>query len=202
MRRQGFFICIEGLDASGKTTQARRLVRNLRRKGFGAVYTTEPSSGEVGRFIREHILQRRKRVPSVVEALLFAADRIDHVERKIKPALQEGKIVVCDRYVFSSIAYQGAAGLNVRWIEEINGSALPPDIAIYLDVPMELLIKRMKRKRSVMETLEVQRKVQEIYMKLVESGRLVPIDGNRPVDEISRNVLEIILDLLKSLKRS
>ncbi len=202
MRRQGFFICIEGLDASGKTTQARRLVRNLRRKGFEAVYTTEPSSGEVGKFIREHILQRRKRVPSVVEALLFAADRIDHVERKIKPALQEGKIVVCDRYVFSSMAYQGAAGLNVRWIEEINGSALPPDLAIYLDVPMDLLIKRMKRKRSVMETLEVQRKVQEIYMKLVESGRLVPINGNRPVDEISRNVLEIILDLLKTLKRS
>lgn len=202
MRRQGFFICIEGLDASGKTTQARRLVRNLRRKGFEAVYTTEPSSGEVGKFIREHILQRRKRVPSVVEALLFAADRIDHVERKIKPALQEGKIVVCDRYVFSSMAYQGAAGLNVRWIEEINGSALPPDLAIYLDVPMDLLIKRMKRKRSVMETLEVQRKVQEIYMKLVESGRLVPINGNRPVDEISRNVLEIILDLLKTLKCS
>ncbi len=202
MRRPGFFICIEGLDASGKTTQARRLVRNLRRKGFEAVYTTEPSSGEVGKFIREHILQRRKRVPSVVEALLFAADRIDHVERKIKPALQEGKIVVCDRYVFSSMAYQGAAGLNVRWIEEINGSALPPDLAIYLDVPMDLLIKRMKRKRSVMETLEVQRKVQEIYMKLVESGRLVPINGNRPVDEISRNVLEIILDLLKTLKCS
>ena len=141
-------------------------------------------------------------MPSVVEALLFAADRIDHVERKIKPALQEGKIVVCDRYVFSSMAYQGAAGLNVRWIEEINSSVLLPDLAIYLDVPMELLIKRMKRKRSVMETLEVQRKVQEIYMKLVESGRLVPINGNRPVDEISRNVLEIILDLLKSLKRS
>ena len=197
MKKQGFFICIEGLDASGKTTQARRLVRNLRQRGFEAVYTTEPSSGEIGRFIRARILQRRKRVPSVVEALLFAVDRIDHVERRIKPALQEGKVVVCDRYMFSSIAYQGAAGLNMKWIEEINRSALPPDLAIYLDVPPEVVVKRMKRKRSVMERLQVQRRVREVYMKLVESGRLMPIDGNRPADEVSKNILKVALDLLK-----
>jgi dTMP kinase len=197
MRKQGFFICIEGLDASGKTTQARRLVRNLRQRGFEAVYTTEPSSGEIGRFIRARILQRRKRVPSVVEALLFAVDRIDHVERMIKPALQEGKVVVCDRYVFSSIAYQGAAGLNTKWIEEINRSALPPDLAIYLDVPPEVVVRRMKRKRSVMERLQVQRRVREVYMKLVESGRLTPVDGNRPADEVSKSILEVALELLK-----
>ena len=197
MKKQGFFICIEGLDASGKTTQARRLVRNLRQRGFEAVYTTEPSSGEIGRFIRTHILQRRKRMPSVVEALLFAVDRIDHVERRIKPALQEGKVVVCDRYMFSSIAYQGAAGLDTKWIEEINRLALPPDLAIYLDVPPEVVVKRMKPKRSVMEKLQVQRRVREVYMKLVESGRLMPIDGNRPADQVSKNILEVALDLLK-----
>ena len=197
MKKHGFFICIEGLDASGKTTQARRLVRNLRQRGFEAVYTTEPSSGEIGRFIRARILKGRKRVPSVVEALLFAVDRIDHVKREIKPALQEGKVVVCDRYVFSSIAYQGAAGLDTKWIEEINRSALPPDLAIYLDVPPEVVVKRMKRKRSVMERLQVQRRVREVYMKLVESGRLVPIDGNRPADDVSKNILEVTLDLLK-----
>ncbi|MFQ6080084.1 MAG: dTMP kinase [Candidatus Bathyarchaeia archaeon] len=197
MTKQGFFICIEGLDASGKTTQARRLVRNLRQRGFEAVYTTEPSSGEIGRFIRARVLQRRKRVPSVVEALLFAVDRIDHVERRINPSLQEGKVVVCDRYMFSSIAYQGAAGLDMKWIEEINRSALPPDLAIYLDVPPEVVVKRMKRKRSVMERLQVQRRVRQVYMKLVESGRLMPIDGNRPADEISKNILEVALDFLK-----
>lgn len=197
MKKQGFFICIEGLDASGKTTQARRLVRNLRQRGFEAVYTTEPSSGEIGRYIRAHILRRRKRVPSVVEALLFAVDRIDHVERRIKPALQEGKVVVCDRYMFSSIAYQGATGLNTKWIEEINRSALPPDLAIYLDVPPEVVVKRMKRERSVMERLQVQRRVRGVYMKLVESGRLMPIDGNRPADEVSKSILEAALDFLK-----
>jgi len=197
MEKRGFFICIEGLDASGKTTQARRLVRNLRRRGFEAVYTTEPSSGEIGRFIRSRILQRRKRVPSVVEALLFAVDRIDHVERRIKLALQEGKVVVCDRYVFSSIAYQGATGLNMKWIEEINRAVIPPDLAIYLDVPAEVVVKRMKRKRSVMERLQVQRRVQEVYMKLVQSGRLTPINANRPADEVSKNILEVTLNFLK-----
>lgn len=197
MKKKAFFICIEGLDASGKTTQAHRLVRNLRQRDFEAVYTTEPSSGEIGRFIRTRILQRKKRAPSVVEALLFAVDRIDHVERKIKPALQKGKIVVCDRYMFSSIAYQGAEGLNIEWIEEINGSALPPDIAIYLDVPLEVVVKRMKRKRSVMERLKVQRRVREVYMKLVESGRLTLIDGNRTVDEVSKDTLKVVLDFLK-----
>lgn len=197
MKKKAFFICIEGLDASGKTTQAHRLVRNLRQRDFEAVYTTEPSSGEIGRFIRACILQRKKRVPSVVEALLFAVDRIDHVERGIKPALQKGKVVVCDRYMFSSIAYQGAEGLNIGWIEEINGSVLPPDIAIYLDVPPEVVVKRMKRKRSVMERLQVQRRVQEVYMKLVESGRLTLIDGNRPADEVSKDTLKVVLDFLK-----
>lgn len=197
MKKKAFFICIEGLDASGKTTQAHRLVRNLRQRGFEAVYTTEPSSGEIGRFIRARILQRKKRVPSVVEALLFAVDRIDHVERRIKPALQKGKVVVCDRYMFSSMAYQGAEGLNIEWIEEINGSAIPPDIAIYLDVPPEVVLKRMKRKRSVMERLQVQRRVREVYMKLVESRRLMPIDGNRPADEVSKDILKVALDFLK-----
>ena len=91
MKKREVFICIEGLDASGKTTHAQRLVRNLRRRGFDALYTTEPSPSEIGRFIRKYILQRKRRVPSVVEALLFAVDRVDHVEKRIKPALEEGK---------------------------------------------------------------------------------------------------------------
>ena len=198
MKKRGVFICIEGLDASGKTTHARRLVRNLRRRGFDAVYTTEPSLGEIGRFVRKYILQRKRRVPSVVEALLFAVDRVDHVEKRIKPALQEGKIVVSDRYVYSSLAYQGAAGLDLKWIEEINRLALPPDLAIYIDVPPEVVVKRMKRKKSVMENLETQRRVQEVYMKFVENGKLVPVDGNRRKDEVAKDILTVVLDFLKN----
>ena len=137
LKRPGAFICIEGLDASGKTTHARRLVQSLGERGLDAVYTTEPSTGEIGEFVRRRILQRRRRVPSVVEALLFAVDRVVHVEKKIEPALREGRIVVSDRYVYSSLAYQGAAGLDMKWIEEINRFALLPDLAIYIDVPPE-----------------------------------------------------------------
>jgi len=198
MRNKGVFICIEGLDASGKTTHSRRLVRNLRRRGFDAVYTTEPSPGEIGRFIRKYILQRRRRVPSVVEALLFAVDRVDHVEKRVKPTLEEGKIVASDRYIYSSLAYQGAAGLDLRWIEEINKLALPPDLAIYIDVPPEVVVKRIRRKKSVMETLETQRRVREVYMKFVKEGRLVPVDGNRVKDEVAKDILTVVLDFLKN----
>ena len=197
MTKRGVFICIEGIDASGKTTQAHRLVINLRQKGLDAVYTTEPSPGEIGKFIRTYILQRKRRVPIAVEALLFAVDRVDHLERRVKPALQEGKIVVSDRYVYSSLAYQGAAGLDLNWIEEINRSGVTPDLSIYIDVPPEVVVKRIKRKRSVMERLQVQRKVREVYMKFVEDGRLTRVDGNRPKDEVSRDILSIVLDFLK-----
>lgn len=198
MKERGLFICIEGLDASGKTTHARRLVWNLQKRGFEAIYTTEPSAGEIGKFIRKYVLQRRKRVPSVVEALLFAVDRVDHVEKEIKPALQEGKIVVSDRYVYSSLAYQGAAGLDIKWIEEINELALPSDLAIYIDVPAEVVVRRLRGRRSVMERLKIQRKVREVYMRLVKNGSLIPVDGNRPRDEVSKDVLTIVLDFLKS----
>jgi dTMP kinase len=202
LKNRGVFICIEGLDASGKTTHAHQLVRNLRRKSFDALYTTEPSRGEIGRFIRRYVLQRKRRMPSVVEALLFAVDRVDHVEKEIKPALEKSKIVVSDRYVYSSLAYQGAAGLDLGWIEEINRLALPPDLAIYIDVPPEVVVKRIKRKKSVMERLETQRRVQEVYMKFVENGKLVPVDGNRMKDEVTKDILTVVLDFLRSQKTS
>ena len=197
MKKKGIFICIEGLDGSGKTTHAHRLVRKLQKKGFDAIYTTEPSRGEIGKFIRESVLQRKKRVPRVVEALLFAVDRVDHLEKDVKPALDEGKIVVSDRCVYSSLAYQGAAGLDLKWIEEINRMALPPDLAIYIDVPPEVVVKRIRRKKSVMERLETQRRVREVYMKFVENGKLVPVDGDRKKSEVGNNILKMVLDFLE-----
>ncbi len=197
MVKRGVFICIEGIDASGKSTQARWLVRSLRRRGFDAIYTTEPSKGEVGSFIRRYVLQRKRRVPAVVEALLFAVDRVDHVESRIEPALESGKIVVSDRYLYSSLAYQGAAGLDIGWIEQINRMALPPDLAIYIDIPPEVVVKRMRRRRSVMENLENQRRVREVYMKLVREGRLILVIGNRPGSEVAQHILAVVLKRLK-----
>ena len=202
MKKKGIFICIEGLDGSGKTTHAHRIVRNLQKKGFDAVYTTEPSRGEYGKFIRESVLQGKKRMPRVVEALLFAVDRVEHLEKDVKPALKEGKIVISDRCVYSSLAYQGAAGLHLEWIEEINRIALPPDLAIYIDVPPEVVVERIKRKKSVMERLETQRKVRKVYMKYVKNGKLVPVDGDRKKGEVEKSILEIVLNFLQNRNAS
>jgi dTMP kinase len=202
VKKQGIFICIEGLDGSGKTTHAHRLVRNLQKRGIDAVYTTEPSRGELGIFIRETILEGKKRVPRVVEALLFAVDRVEHFENDVKPALKEGKVVVSDRCVYSSLAYQGAAGLDLEWIEEINRFALPPDLALYIDVPPEVVVKRIRRKKSVMERLETQRRVQKVYMKFVENGKLMPLNGDRKKGEVEQNILNVILEFLENKKAS
>ena len=110
----------------------------------------------------------------------------------------QGKIVISDRYVYSSIAYQGAAGLDLKWIEEINKWTLKPDLAIYLDVPAEVVIKRIKRKRSVMETLQNQRKVREVYLRLVKEGKLILVNGNRPVEEVEREILQKVLNFLEN----
>ena len=198
MTRKGIFICIEGLDGSGKTTHAHKLVRNLRKKGFDAIYTTEPSRGELGTFIRGTILEGKKRVPRVVEAVLFAVDRIEHLEKDVKPALEEGKVVVSDRCVYSSLAYQGATGLNLKWIEEINRFSLPPDLALYIDVPPEVVVKRIRRKKSVMERLEIQQKVQEVYMNFVYNGKLISIDGYRPKSAVEKNILRVTLQFLQT----
>ena len=197
MAKRGAFICIEGIDASGKTTQAKILVRRLRRKGIDAIYTTEPSKGEVGKFIRRCVLAREKRVPTALEALLFAADRVDHLEKEVKPDLEKRRIVVCDRYLYSSLAYQGAANLNLDWIQCINQFALVPDLAIFLDVPLETVLKRLKRKKTVMETNANLQNVRELYLKLAKDGKMITMRGDKPVKVVAKDLLRTVLDYLE-----
>jgi dTMP kinase len=197
---KGFFMCIEGLDGCGKTTQTKILVNRLKKKGYDAVYTAEPSHGKIGSFIRRYCLHGGKRVSSVVEALLFAADRFEHVEKEVIPALQEGKIVVSDRYVYSSLAYQGATGLNLDWIKKVNEHALTPDLAIFIDVKPEIVVQRLKPKKSVMENLETQRRVREVYLKFVENGELVKVDGNKSKLEVAEEILSIVMCSLEKAK--
>jgi dTMP kinase len=196
MSKKGVFICIEGLDGSGKTTQAQILTERLSRS-HNAVYTAEPSHGSAGTFIREFCLYNEKRLPTAAEALLFAADRVEHVENEIKPALAEGKLVICDRYIYSSLAYQGSAGLSLVWIKKINSYALQPDFAVFIDVPPELVLERLQRKKSVMEILETQRKVRDVYLHFVKTGALVLIDGDRPVGEVADALLNKVRSFLR-----
>lgn len=197
MTKKGAFICIEGLDGCGKTTQAKLLVKKLR-KSYNAVYTAEPSRGKIGAFIRKSCLYGGKRLSSVVEALLFAADRLEHVESEVVPALRQGRLVVSDRYVYSSLAYQGAAGVSLDWIEKINAHALRADFAVFIDVDPKIVMQRLKRNRSVMENLETQQKVREVYLKFVEKGDLVRIDGNKSKTEVATDLLAVVLKFLKA----
>jgi dTMP kinase len=197
MARKGFFICIEGLDGCGKTTQTELLVENLQARGFNAIYTAEPSRGKIGSFLKKYCLQGEKRVSSEVEALLFAADRVEHLKEEVVPALNEGRIVVSDRYIYSSLAYQGAAELDLGWIREINRWTVSPDLAVFIDVEPETAIQRVKSKKSVMENLETQRKVRKVYMNFVESGELVKIDGDGPKNKVASEMLTLVLTFLK-----
>jgi dTMP kinase len=199
VNERGAFICIEGLDGCGKTTQAKLLVKKLQ-KSHNAVYTAEPSRGRTGAFIRKSCLYGEKRLSSAIEALLFAADRLEHVENEVLPALHQGRLVVSDRYVYSSLAYQGAAGLSLKWVEEINAHALRPDFAIFIDVDPQIAMQRLKPKKSVMENLETQQKVREIYLKFVAKGELARIDGDKPRKEVAEALSVVVLKFLKNFK--
>jgi dTMP kinase len=197
MTRKGFFMCVEGLDGCGKTTQTKLLVKNLQAQGFNALYTAEPSRGKIGSFLKKYCLQGEKRVSSEVEALLFAADRVEHLKEEVVPALNEGRIVVSDRYIYSSLAYQGAANLDLGWIREINRWTISPDLAVFIDVEPETAIQRVKSKKSVMENLETQLKVREVYMNFVERGELVKIDGDGPKNKVASEMLTMTLRFLR-----
>ena len=197
MTMKGTFVCIEGLDGCGKTTQAKLLVEKLQRS-YGAMYTAEPSEGKVGDFIRKSILYGEKRSTSLAEALLFAADRVEHVENEVLPALRQGKLVISDRYIYSSLAYQGAAGLSLEWIQSINQYALRPELAIFIDVDPRAVMQRLKPVKSFMENLETQQRVRQIYLKFVEKGDLIRIDGNKPKHLVAEELQRVVLNFLNA----
>jgi dTMP kinase len=200
MVKKGIFIVIEGLDGSGKTTQATLLAEKIS-KSYSVLLTAEPSRGKIGTFIRECCLYEQARLPTEAEALLFAADRIEHMQTELKPALDEGKVVICDRYVYSSLAYQGSAGLSLDWIKTINARAIEPDFCIFIDVPPEKVIERLQRKKSVMETLETQQKVREVYLKYVEKGELVRVNGDRDKQAVAEDLYVKVAEMLKGAQK-
>lgn len=194
LNKKGAFIVIEGLDGSGKTTQAKLLAQRLP----DAVCTAEPSHGKIGTYIRKSVLYGGERASVLVEALLFAADRIEHIQSEVQPALDKGQVVVCDRYTYSSLAYQGSAGVSLDWIQAINQHTLKPDLAVFIDVDPEAVLARLKRRKSVMETLETQRKVRQIYEKFVDNGELVRVDGDKPKEAVAEDVFSVVSKFLKT----
>jgi dTMP kinase len=198
VRVRGKFISVEGLDGCGKSTQVRLLARWLRRMGHEVVVTEEPTDGPIGRIIRMVVAGGFK-VPVAAEALLFAADRLHHVERVIAPAVSSGKVVISDRYIASSLAYQSARGLPLRWVMKINEMAPEPDLMILIDVPAEVTARRINRSRrpdGFERDLELQKKVRQVYLNIARRYKMKVIDGNRPVDEVQEDIRRWVKRLL------
>jgi len=204
LSQRGLFIVMEGTDGSGTTTQGNVLAAALGAEGHTVVRTSEPSSGAIGQLLRDVLRSRASQplAPEIV-ALLFAADRIDHCEREIGPALARGDMVICDRYLGSSLAFQvvdGDGAYDANWVRELNRAVLVPDLSILLDVPVESAMERIERRGKPKERFEVASflsRVRARYHEAFESdsgglGRTAIIDGLRPVDDVAVDVLAAV----------
>jgi len=203
----GKFIVLEGIDGAGTTTQAELLYQTLLKKGIPVQLTAEPSTGAVGSLIRKYLKGEEKfaerHLGAHILALLFAGDRIDHLSREIFPALEQGKVVISDRYLLSSLAYQSLE-CELDWVSVINREAPPPDLTVLLDCPAEIALKRIEQRYlwpELFENLEVQKKVREKYLKLARELysdlRIVVIDASRPIEEVSREVIREVSNFLE-----
>ena len=196
-------IVIEGLDGAGTTTQAKRLVEYVRAKGGKAHGTREPSDGPVGRLIREmltggHAIPGQKLSQSTF-GLLFAADRLDHLQREVEPALAAGELVVSDRWYHSSLAYQGT-GAERDWISMLNQRARRPDLTIFLEVRPEVAAARRAAAGRVQELFEDVRMQEEVaagyqatIAELTAQGeRIETIDGEASPDQVFAAIVALV----------
>lgn len=199
-------IVIEGLDGAGTTTQARLVVDALRGKGRAAHLTREPSDGPIGRLIREMLVGKHaiegQSISQSTFSLLFAADRLDHLQREVEPALARGEIVVSDRWYHSSLAYQGTAAER-GWIEMLNQRARRPDLTVLLRVPAETAARRRVaagRAQELFEDLAMQERVaagyDRVFAELTSREPVMVIDGERDVDRVFTELMKLIEPLL------
>jgi dTMP kinase len=197
---RGIFIALEGIDGSGTTMHAKLLAQWLRRQQIPVLLTHEPTGSELGRFIRRVL--RDARTPPAMDALLFAADRADHTLHIIEPALEQGAVVITDRYVESSMAYQHASGLSLDWVACINKYAIKPDLTILLDVPpvVGLGRKETPKKRDKFETVPFLIKVREVFLSRAKQERFVIINSDAPIPQTRAKIQEVVAPLLTRLK--
>lgn len=204
---KGLFITIEGTDGAGKSTQIELLTEYLSKKGRDVLVTREPGGTPIGEKIREIILDtENSEMSDITEAMLYAASRAQHVNEKIKPALLEGKIVICDRFVDSSIAYQSSArGISRELIEDINKYAvcgITPDITLYFDITPEEGIKRKKNMHKLdrieKEKEDFHKRVYDGYQNLLKlyPERIKRVDASQSISYVHKQVIEYINKIL------
>ena len=196
----GLFVTFEGGDASGKTTQIGLLADWLKEQGKTVVVTREPGGSDLGNELRDIVLHRRGFIAPRAEALIYAADRAHHIHEVVRPALERGEVVLQDRYLDSSVAYQGAGRVldpsEVREVSLWATEGLMPDVTVLLDVPADIGLARQASEeraydRLEAEALEFHERVRDSYLAIAQENpdRVVVIDGTAAIDEVHRAVL-------------
>ncbi|WP_311080872.1 dTMP kinase [Paenibacillus polymyxa] len=206
MNRKGIFITLEGGDGSGKTTMIQRLAKFMEGEGYPVITTREPGGIEISEKIRSIILDpAHTSMDARTEALLYAAARRQHLVEKVKPAIEQGAIVLCDRFVDSSLVYQGfARGIGIEEVASINRFAVDdwePDATFYLDIEPELGLARINASRGAemdrldMESISFHHKVREAYLELARKfpERITIVDASPAPEQVE----QVLKDLLK-----
>lgn len=202
--QKGLFITFEGCDGCGKTTQLELLAKYLQGKGYDVIVTREPGAKGLGETLREILLNYDGEVSSNCESFLFLADRAQHIDTIVKPAIDAGKIVLCDRHIDSTAAYQGyGRGLDLEQINYLNNiatSGLKPDLTLLFDVDIETSMARVGNNKDRMENagIEFQEKVRHGYLELAkkEPKRIKVFDSGKTIEQLHQEVLGTIAPLV------
>ncbi len=200
---RGKFITFEGCDGSGKSTQLKKLSDYLTERNIPHIFTREPGGGKISEAIREILLSgKNMEMTDECEALLYAASRVQHLHDRVEPALNEGKLVICDRYVDSSLAYQAyARGLGVEFVSKINEYALKnyrPDVTVFIDLsPADAFARKHgadQNDRLELAGMAFHERVYAGYKKIAENepDRVAAVDGKKSPDEIFADVLKVL----------
>ena len=200
---RGKFITFEGCDGCGKSTQLRLLSEYLTKNNIGHIFTREPGGGKISEAIREILLSgKNMEMTDECEALLYAASRVQHLSDRVEPALSEGKLVICDRYVDSSLAYQAyARGLGMDFVTKINAFALTkyrPDVTIFIDLTPEEAFNRKhgadENDRLELAGMAFHKRVYEGYKMVAaaEPDRVICVNGNQTPDEVFADVIRVL----------
>ena len=197
---QGLFITFEGPDGCGKTTQMNLLAQYFEKKGKKVVLTREPGGKGLGEKVREILLNYNGEVSDRCESFLFLADRAQNIDIIVKPAVEKGEIVLCDRHIDSTVAYQGyGRGLDLNEINILNNLATggkKPDLTLVFDVDVETSMKRVGKEKDRMESagIDFHNRVRNGYLELAkqEPTRINVLDATKTIEEIHEKVIEII----------
>lgn len=205
MTRSGFFITLEGPEGSGKSTQQKMLAEELLLEGHEVVTTCEPGGDPVALQIREILLHTQAPLAEQAELLLYLAARAQHIRQVVEPALESGKIVICDRFSDSTLAYQGyGRGLDIEKIRIMNDFAtggIKPDLTVLLDVPTEVgLLRQVHKDRMGAESVRFHEKVRQGFLEIAdeEPERFVVIDATDDLDAVHRRLVEVVKSRLPS----